>query len=286
MRYGNNFSRWSPVAARLVVTDFNNGKVQGDYAVIQGNATNGPGVASAGLLHVHCDAPNASNTGDQLIQQWLSLTDPIQYWIRASTNGGSSWNAWKQIGGAQGPPGPTGPQGPQGNTGPAGPTGPIGPIGPQGIQGLTGAAGAAGSQGPAGVGVPPLGSTGQALVKKSGSDYDTQWAAAGIGRVLSLGGWATSSFTPAAASNTDYVYLVSAGLGATVTVSMPTGISNNGKYTFKCAVSSGGSVVIKPFTGQKIEQFGNAIPVTNGQLVVTVDATSIDLIYINGWQII
>ncbi len=42
-----------------------------------------------------------------------------------------------------------------------------------------GAAGADGKDGADGVGVPAGGSTGQALVKKSGSDYDTEWGAAG-----------------------------------------------------------------------------------------------------------
>ena len=38
-----------------------------------------------------------------------------------------------------------------------------------------------GPQGPAGQGVPVGGTTGQVLLKASGTDYDTEWAAAGSG---------------------------------------------------------------------------------------------------------
>lgn len=54
--------------------------------------------------------------------------------------------------------------------------------GPAGAQGATGPAGATGAQGPQGTqgipgpGVPVGGANGQALVKKSATDYDTQWA--------------------------------------------------------------------------------------------------------------
>lgn len=57
--------------------------------------------------------------------------------------------------GDPGVPGPQGAQGPQGDTGPQGP---------------------AGSAGPAGVGVPVGGTTSQALVKASNTDYDTVWS--------------------------------------------------------------------------------------------------------------
>lgn len=52
---------------------------------------------------------------------------------------------------------------------PVGATGPMGPPGPQGPAGLQGA------QGVAGVGIPSGGSTGQALVKSSATNYDTSW---------------------------------------------------------------------------------------------------------------
>lgn len=45
-----------------------------------------------------------------------------------------------------------------------------GPQGPQGARGATGATG------PAGQGIPAGGATGQILVKRSGTDYDTNWA--------------------------------------------------------------------------------------------------------------
>lgn len=53
--------------------------------------------------------------------------------------------------------------------GPAGPPGPAGSMGPEGAQGDPGAPG---------VGVPAGGTTGQALTKKSATDYDTQWTTA------------------------------------------------------------------------------------------------------------
>jgi hypothetical protein len=73
---------------------------------------------------------------------------------------------------AGGPEGPTGPQGPQGNAGPQGPQGiqgPAGPTGPGGAQGLKG------DTGNAGAGVVAGGTTGQALLKIDGTDYNTQW---------------------------------------------------------------------------------------------------------------
>ena len=48
--------------------------------------------------------------------------------------------------------------------------------GPQGPQGARGATGATGAQGPAGQGIPTGGMAGQVLVKRSGTDYDTNWA--------------------------------------------------------------------------------------------------------------
>ena len=72
--------------------------------------------------------------------------------------------------------GATGPAGPQGDQGPAGADGAKGAKGDKGDTGATGATGATGPQGPAGPGVPAGGTTGQVLKKKSGSDYDTEWA--------------------------------------------------------------------------------------------------------------
>ena len=75
------------------------------------------------------------------------------------------------IGNVRGLQGPAGPQGAAGETGATGPQGPAGP------QGETGADGANG------VGVPVGGTTGQVLKKKSDTDYDTEWGAAGSGVV-------------------------------------------------------------------------------------------------------
>lgn len=99
--------------------------------------------------------------------------------------------------GSQGEPGATGSQGAQGPQGPQGPKGDTGVTGAQGSQGTTGAqgsqgpkgdtgsqgpAGTTGAQGPAGPGLVAGGTIGQQLVKKSATDYDTQW-------VADTGGW-------------------------------------------------------------------------------------------------
>ena len=60
----------------------------------------------------------------------------------------------------------------KGNQGEMGPIGPIGPEGPGGPQGPVGEQGKPGENG---VGVPIGGTAGQALIKKSNSDYDTEW---------------------------------------------------------------------------------------------------------------
>ena len=79
--------------------------------------------------------------------------------------------------GATGATGPTGPTGPPGadSTVP-GPPGPTGPTGAKGDTGATGPAGATGATGPPGQGVPVGGTTGQALVKNTGADFDTIWS--------------------------------------------------------------------------------------------------------------
>jgi hypothetical protein len=116
--------------------------------------------------------------------------------------------------GPQGATGPAGPQGPQGDPGEQGPQGETGPTGPQGETGPTGATGATGPTGPAGTitvgavntgsagtgvivtnsgtstaailnftiprgdtgtGIASGGTTNQALVKSSSTDYATTW---------------------------------------------------------------------------------------------------------------
>lgn len=71
-----------------------------------------------------------------------------------------------------GPKGPVGPQGPKGDKGDTGPAGPDGLPGPQGPSGVDGARG---PQGEPGNGVPPGGTAGQVLAKKTGQNYDTEW---------------------------------------------------------------------------------------------------------------
>lgn len=63
---------------------------------------------------------------------------------------------------------------------------PTGPRGATGPAGAAGPAGAPGAQGPAGEGVPVGGTEGQALVKASATDFDTEWADAAGGGVQSV----------------------------------------------------------------------------------------------------
>lgn len=58
------------------------------------------------------------------------------------------------------------------------------------------AAGPAGAQGPAGLGLPEGGTTGQVLVKKSNTNYDTEWSTStGLGTVTSVGFTAPTGFS-------------------------------------------------------------------------------------------
>ena len=114
--------------------------------------------------------------------------------------------------GPAGPAGATGATGPQGPQGPKGDTGDTGPQGPAGATGATGPAGPTGATGPAGadgVGVPTGGTTGQALAKASGTNYDTYWrTVAGAGSnsdITSLNGITDGISSP------DYVQFSTTG---------------------------------------------------------------------------
>lgn len=82
----------------------------------------------------------------------------------------AEWEFLQNIKGTPGTPGTPGAPGAPGATGPAGPQGDAGPAGPAGPEGEPGAAG---------VGVPVGGTAGQALIKKTDSDYDTEWGTVG-----------------------------------------------------------------------------------------------------------
>jgi hypothetical protein len=88
------------------------------------------------------------------------------------SHGDSIYVSFSKIG-KEGADGATGPQGIQGETGPQGIQG---IQGIQGLQGVQGEIGATGATGPTGPGVVAGGTTGQALVKIDGTDYNTQWA--------------------------------------------------------------------------------------------------------------
>lgn len=94
----------------------------------------------------------------------------------SSVDGAADWeNGIPGPSGVKGDPGPTGPAGANGFTGPAGPTG---ATGPPGSTGPTGPVGPAGPQGSPGGGVVAGGAVGAPLVKKSVTDFDTQWGSA------------------------------------------------------------------------------------------------------------
>lgn len=171
--------------------------------------------------------------------------------------------------GATGPAGPTGPTGPKGDTGDTGPQGAQGPQGiqgvagatgpagakgdtgntgaqgPQGIQGQTGPAGADGTNGTNGVGVPAGGTTGQALVKTSNTDYATQWSTPSGGGLTnfadSISTVAPNATVPAVmltpnngAANVDVV-IQPKGQGA-ITAALPDGTAVGGSKRGKYAV--------------------------------------------------
>ena len=135
-----------PTATYL--TDFNQVRYRGAY-FISGNRTNGPGLATPGLLVQ--DSNLSTGVYGYILQTWYSLTT-FAIWMR-TRNG--PWSAWTQIG-AAGPQGPAGPTGATGAQGPKGDPGTAGATGPQGPKGDTGAAGTPGSTGPQG----PKGDTG------------------------------------------------------------------------------------------------------------------------------
>src|SRR5690625_515696 len=82
-----------------------------------------------------------------------------------------------------------GPRGPKGNPGPPGERGP---------------AGEPGAKGDPGVGVPTGGTVGEVLVKKSGTDFDTEWAPAGVVSVNGKTGVVTLDAADVGALPDDY----------------------------------------------------------------------------------
>jgi len=112
------------------------------------------------------------------VQQNVGVTGRL-FLISDFSGSSSSWNHGDKLYvsfSRYGDNGDTGPTGVAGATGPTGATGAQGIQGIQGIQGVTGPTGAQGVTGPTGQGIAAGGTTGQALVKVDGTDYNTQWA--------------------------------------------------------------------------------------------------------------
>lgn len=76
----------------------------------------------------------------------------------------------------EGPSGPTGQDGAAGPQGPAGERGEQGPKGDKGDTGDIGPEGPTGPKGDPGIGIPDGGEDGQILLKKSSTDYETEWS--------------------------------------------------------------------------------------------------------------
>lgn len=108
-----------------------------------------------------------------------------------------------------------GPEGPQGETGATGATGATGPEGPQGPQGEMGIQGAPGE------GVPAGGTTGQALLKASADNYDTEWVTLpGGGDALTTG--TLAQFAATTSDQLRGVISDETGTGALVFATSPT----------------------------------------------------------------
>lgn len=158
---------------------FNFGLVQGPQGMQGPAGEDGRSFSVKGLYATLAALQNAHPTGAAGDAYAVGTADDNTIYIWSVDT-----SSWTDIGpimgpqGLQGPTGETGPQGPQGIQGETGPAGPQGPQGEQGIQGPEGPQGQIGPQGPqgeAGQGVPASGTTGQALVKSSNTDYDTEW---------------------------------------------------------------------------------------------------------------
>lgn len=164
------------------------------------------------------------------------------------------------VGGIKGDKGDTGATGPQGVQGPAGATGAQGiqgVQGPTGATGSTGPTGATGATGPAGQGVPTGGTANQILAKIDATNYNTQWvtpAAAGSSGIARSISTITTGTTAAAATVTDYVYLVNAAVALT----LPTAVSNTNRYTVKNIFSS--NCTVATTSTETID--GGAAPIT------------------------
>ena len=100
-----------------------------------------------------------------------SITFNSDYTMTITLTDGRTYTS-TSLRGQQGEQGIQGQQGEQGEQGPPGEQGIQGPPGEQGEQGPPGEQG---EQGPPGPGVPQGGTTGQALVKSSNTDYATEW---------------------------------------------------------------------------------------------------------------
>lgn len=127
--------------------------------------------------------------------------------------------------------------GPQGKTGATGPAGPQGAQGIQGAKGDTGATGATGATGPAGQGLPTGGTTGQVVVKKSSTDYDTQWkilTATDVGALESGG-------TAAAATKLATARTIQTNLASTIAASFSGAANVTPGVTGILGIANGGT---------------------------------------------
>lgn len=137
--------------------------------------------------------------------------------------------ATSTVPGPAGPTGATGETGAQGPTGPTGadstvpgPTGSTGSTGATGETGATGSTGVTGATGATGVGVPTGGTTGQALIKNSSTDYDTSWGTVSGGGGSSYSIVRTQGGTAYTLQLSDAGYYIQTTSTTAVTITVPT----------------------------------------------------------------
>ena len=157
----------------------------------------GPQGAAGAKWFSGAGVPTAGSPATAVVGDWYMNGNTGEFYEKTAPSGGAAWTLRGSVKGPQGEQWFTGSGVPSGSTGVVAgsnvgdwyldsPTGDYyektggsvwtlrGNL--KGPQGATGSTGSQGPQGPAGLGVPAGGTSGQALVKKTNADNDTQWS--------------------------------------------------------------------------------------------------------------